>query len=417
MQESMAVGDSASPSKYASIDREQFKTECCAIADWWLRYATDRENGGFYGAVNYRNEPDRDAKKCVIMNVRALWFFSAAARFTGRRDYYDAAIASFDYVAKHFVDREHGGVLWMLDAKGAMVDGRKHTYAQAFAIYAFSEFYDLTKSVEALRLSLDCFELIETHAKDSTDNGYLEGFTQSWGALDDVRLSAKEDNSPKTMNTNLHVLEAYTALHNAVRPVHPSAKRVAAALANELQVFCDHIVDLDGGHVRMFMNEQWVDHSTEYSFGHDIESSWLIQKAMHSLVDTEDDVARFQGCVDRLAEVGLARGLRPNGCMLDECNIASGQTGPTAWWVQAEAMVGFACMWSRGHGEQYLHAVMDIWAHVQEHYIDAEHGEWHWFAKYDLAPEESEYKVGPWKGPYHSGRAMMQVYALLSRAY
>lgn len=397
------------------IDRELFRAECCAIADWWLRYAVDKKNGGFYGEVSYCNEPNPDADKCIILNARVLWFFSAAAKFTGRQDYRDAAEASFAYIDKHFVDREYGGVLWMVDAKGDMVDGRKHTYAQAFAVYAFSAFYDLCGRQEVLQLALDCFALLEKHARDDMFGGYLEGFTQSWGVLDDVRLSLKEDNSPKTMNTNLHVLEAYTALHESVQGHPAHAGRVASALADELRVFCDHIVDLDSGHVRMFMDEQWGDRSTHHSFGHDIESSWLIQKAMHSLEKIPHfEVDRFQHHVDRLARTCLEQGVNANGSVVDERDITSGHCTKSAWWVQAEAMVGFANMWNHGAGEPYLDAVMHIWAHVQEHYIDSDYGEWHWYAKYDVTPENSDYKVGPWKAPYHSGRAMMQVYQLLS---
>lgn len=412
----MAMNADVQPLAPKSSECEQFRAQCCEIADWWLRYAVDHQNGGFYGAVDYKNEPDRNADKCIILNARVLWFFSAAAQFTGRQDYRDAAVASFHYIAKHFIDREHGGVLWMLEATGQPKEGRKHTYAQAFAVYAFSAYYDLSNDAEALRLALECFELIETHLKDTRYGGYWEGRTQSWGALEDVRLSIKEDNFPKTMNTNLHVLEAYTGLHNSLDAAHPSAAPVAAALADELQIYCDHIVDLKSGHVRMFMDEQWADHSREHSFGHDIESSWLIQKAMHSLADTEHGVARFQAHVNRLAEVSLTDGLQASGRMLDERNIATGHSGPTAWWVQAEAMVGFASMWAHGADDAYFHAVMTLWAHVQEHYMDSEHGEWHWFAVGDVAPNESEYKVGPWKAPYHSGRAMMQVFQLLSQA-
>lgn len=403
--------------KRGDIDCEPFRAECCAIADWWLRYAVDKENGGFYGQVSHCNIPNRGADKCIILNARVLWFFSAAAKFTGCQDYRDAAEKSFTYIKEHFVDHEYGGVLWMLNAKGEVVDGRKHTYAQAFAIYAFSAFFDLCGRSEVLQLALDYFDLLEKHARDRIFGGYFEGFTQSWGAHDDVRLSLKEDNSPKTMNTNLHVLEAYTALHESVRSQTAHAKRVGAALADELQVYCDHIVDLGSGHVRMFLDEQWVDRSTHHSFGHDIESSWLIQKAMHSLEGTShSEVARFQRHVDRLALTCLEQGLKSNGSMVDERDITSGHCTQSAWWVQAEAMVGFANMWRRGAGEQYLEAVLRIWAHIQEHYIDSEYGEWHWYAKYDVTPESSEYKVGPWKAPYHSGRAMMQVYQLLSAA-
>lgn len=402
-----------------------FKNECYAIADWWLEHAIDSDNGGFYGAISFDNTPDKTAEKSIILNARILWFLSEAAQFVqgcddGRKQAYSAgAHRVYQYVVDRFVDSENGGVLWLLDAKGKVVDGRKHTYAQGFAIYAFSAYYDLTGNQQAIDLAMQCFELIELHAKDNEFGGHFEARSQTWGHLEDIRLSEKEDNSPKTMNTNLHVLEAYTGLHNTIvshAGTVSSAQedKVRTALAASLQVLCDHVVNMETGHTNMFMSEAWQDHSRRFSFGHDIESSWLIYKAIKSLHGTKDAADHYMAQVRRLGEVAANDGLRDNGSMADEYEFENKVFCDNSWWVQAEAMVGLATMWSIGEGEGYKVSALKVWQYVQDNFMDHENGEWFWFSKQDQAPEESEYKVGPWKGPYHTGRAMMQMHHLFA---
>lgn len=392
----------------------EFMAECNAIANWWIVYAQDRENGGFWGEVAHDNVPKRDAPKSIILNTRILWFFSTLALRTKSAAHAEVARRAYYYLRERFIDRDHGGVYWMLNAAGDVIDGRKHTYAQAFAIYAFSAYYEFSGDRESLDLAMMCFTLLETHARDGRHGGYFEAYAQDWGPLADIRLSEKEDNSPKTMNTTLHVLEAFSGLCKAVPANHERRAEVCSALADILTVYCERVVDMQSGHLRMFMSEDWQDHSHAYSFGHDIESSWLIDKAIDVVVPHYPVAERYRAQVKRLAEVAWAEGLLPGGIMADEYDVASGVFSRSAWWVQAEAMVGFANMWAHGGGERYLDAAVSIWRHVQQSYLDREYGEWLWYSRHDLAPGLSEYKIGRWKAPYHNGRAMLLMHQLLS---
>ncbi len=394
---------------------QSFLGECCAIGDWWLAHAVDHEFGGFWGEVGRDNIPKKSAAKSVVLNARVLWFFSEAAVLSGRDTYADAAHRAFKYFIERFIDPVHGGAFWLVSATGELLDGRKHSYAQSFAIYALSAYYQLSRDPAALALALNIFDLLERHARDRQHGGYFEAFAQDWGPLAEIRLSPKEDNSPKTMNTNLHVLEAYTALFTAVREDTVRAAEVGPALAGLLQVFCERIVDMETGHLRMFMNEAWIDHSHGFSFGHDIEASWLIHKAMTALEVASYPVQRFIQQVERLAEVALRDGLSPTGRMADEYDLATDTYAMSSWWVQAEAMVGFANMWHLGYGDHYRAAALRIWGYVQENYLDREYGEWLWFAKTDVPPAATEYKIGAWKAPYHNGRAMMMMSKLLGQ--
>lgn len=412
----MAITPSLDIDPPLNVDPEGFRAEAYAIADWWLDYAQDLQNGGFYGQVAWDNRPVVDAQKCIILNARILWFFSEFSRFSDAAIYRAGAQRAYQYLCQHFMDGEYGGVFWMLDAEGQVVHGHKQTYGQAFTIYALCAYYDLTGESAVLESALEYFTLLEEHAADPVYGGYFEAFSRDWGPLEDVRLSEKEDNFPRTMNTHLHILEAYTALHNSVRAAegHVRQQEVAQALQNVLALYCERVVDLESGHVRMFMEENWQDRTRLYSFGHDIESSWLIDKASSSLAAAGISTDAYQIAVQRLAEVALRDGLQANGTMGDEYDPISAAFCHGAWWVQVEAMVGFTYRWKQGAGRAYWDAAQSIWQQVQKNYIDHEYGEWHWFSVADVPPEQSEYKVGAWKAPYHSGRAMMLMYQWLS---
>lgn len=409
----MAVAPFVDLSPPQGVDAAVFRKEAYAIADWWLEHAQDPHNGGYYGQIAWDNQPKANADKSIILNARILWFFSEFARFSAEPCYQAGAQRAYEYLQRHFVDHEHGGVVWMLDARGQTVDDRKHVYGQAFAIYGLCAYYDLTAQPAALELALQLFERLEAHAKDPAHGGYFEAFSRTWGSLADVRLSEKDDNAPKTMNTHLHILEAYTGLHKSVHSVegHPQAKAVEDALHSVLNTYCQRIVDLESGHVRMFMEADWRDCSHTYSFGHDIESSWLIEKAITCLQSTDP---LHTATVKRLAEVALCDGVQADGTMADEFHPATGAFSRSAWWVQAEAMVGLAYRWAHGGEQSYLDAAQGIWQQVQNRYKDHQYGEWHWFSSLDVPPEQSEYKVGAWKAPYHSGRAMILMSRLLA---
>ncbi len=410
----MAVGNNMAAGAPLPELASEFMAECNAIADWWLTHGQDLENGGFWGEVAHNNAPKRDAPKSVILNTRILWFFSVLAVRTDEEAHHAAARRAYHYLRERFVDHNYGGVYWMLDAKGELLDGRKHSYAQAFAIYAFSAYYELSGDSDALDLALMCFDMLETRARDRLHGGYFEAYAQDWGPLADVRLSEKEDNSPKTMNTSLHVLEAFSGLCHALPADHGRRDQAFSALNNILTVYCERVVDMDSGHLRMFMSEDWQDHSHAYSFGHDIESSWLIEKAINVLAADYPAVECYRSQVARLAEISLAEGLLSTGGMADEYDRATGEFTISSWWVQAEAMVGFASRWAHGGGEHYFDAALSIWRHVQQSYLDRQYGEWLWHSRNDVAPELSEYKTGSWKAPYHNGRAMLLMHDILS---
>lgn len=404
--EAMAVGQRL---------QEEFRQELRAIADWWVNYAQDHERGGFYGEVDQHNRPVENASKGVILNARILWFFSAVAKEVDNPAYHQCADRAFYYLRDYFFDRECRGVYWELNAAGEPINTKKQVYAQAFAIYALTAYYQLTQRKQALDLAMECFELLEQHAIDRQNQGYLEAFTQRWGVLEDLRLSEKDLNFPKSQNTHLHVLEAYTNLYQ----VQPTEK-IRTALAYNIDLFDRYMIDTSTHHLRMFMDLDWRDHSPGFTYGHDIEAVWLIAKALDAL-DDENYRRLLMPKLLQVAQVNLQEARGSQGQVIDSYDFSSKTKNTQAvWWVQAEALVGYLFAFTASGDFAYLQAVERVWAFINTHQIDQQRGEWLWLSREDTStpaypeapPGDSaaapNYKAGFWKCPYHNGRAMIE---------
>lgn len=376
------------------------EAELLAIARWWADNTLDHQ--GFIGELSATGEMVA-APKGIILNARILWFFSEYCLTHGaaRRALADRA---YHYLVRHFVDREQGGVYWSVDAAGQPLDTKKQTYAQAFAIYGLSAYYRLSKNAESLALAHALFALVERHCLDDHAGGYVEALDRHWQPLADVRLSEKDENAPKTMNNHLHVLEAYTGLHLACR-----RPEYAAAVRKNILWMCDNITDAHTGHLRLFMDMQWHDLSPSYSYGHDIEASWLIYEALEVLGDAAL-LQRYTPLVLQLAETCVREGIGEQGQVLDKFDKATGyRHNESEWWVQAEAMVGFVNAWQLSGEPRYLRAAQSVWDYIQRYQLDRHGGEWHWYSTLDQQKGFQRYKMGFWKGPYHNGRAMLEV--------
>ena len=338
-----------------------------------------------------------------MLNTRILWFFSEVAAVIDKPAYRDAAVRAYDYLVDYFFDKELGGVYWELDAQGKPVNTKKQTYAQAFAVYALCSYYKLTGDEQAMAHALDCFALLEEKTIDRVNEGYFEAFTREWGKMDDVRLSDKDLNYPKSMNTHLHVLEAYTTLNKA----KPS-EQIKQALRYNIDCFDKYLINKDNGHLRMFLNETWEDFSPGYTYGHDIECSWLLSKALNSLNDSQV-TQRMTPSIIKLADITLQEAMGEHGEVLDAFDFASGEKQTErVWWVQAEALVGFLNVYTLTRDERYLTVANNVWAFIKHYQRDSQHGEWLWLSTLDVDHGEEAYKVGFWKGPYHNGRAMLE---------
>ena len=373
------------------------------ILPFWMTTMTDPVNGGFYGRIDGSNHVCDDADKGCVLNARILWTFSSAFRIMKSPDYLKTAERSKDYLLNHFFDPGYGGVYWLLDHKGNMKDGKKQIYAQAFAIYGLTEYYRITKDQACLDKAIDLFRLIEKYSFDIKLNGYFEAFSREWGAIDDLRLSTKDANEKKTMNTHLHVLEAYTNLFR----VWPD-DLLKIQLRNLIEVFADKIVNNQTFNLKMFFDEEWNDKTDLVSYGHNIESSWLIYEAA-LVLDDKNITKRVKDICIRIADVSK-EGIMPDGSMIYERFFSTGKTDSDRhWWVQAETVVGFLNAYAMTENEEYLEISLKTWKFISENLIDKNNGEWFWSVDNNLKPNLKEDKAGFWKCPYHDSRMCLEI--------
>ncbi|MEE2692618.1 MAG: AGE family epimerase/isomerase [Pseudomonadota bacterium] len=384
-------------------DPSEFREELRRICSWWLTHAEDRARGGLYGEIGDDNTPRLDADKGVILHTRALWFFSEAARIAPLSGMEPSARELYGYVVEKFVDSEHGGLVWSLNADGAWSADRKQVYAQAFAIYAFSAYARAFDDTEALARALSLARLLEDKVRDVKHGGYIEAFACDWSSIDDVRLSARDLNAPKTMNTHLHVLEAMTALHAAAKNTI-----TADLLARNIDLFVKWFIEPRSEHLSLFYSMDWKDLCADESYGHDIEASWLLWEAAQVLGDEERlETARKHALA--LAHSTLLKAVGADGGLVYERHAdARGLVSERHWWPQAEALVGFYNAYELTGDARFADAAANVWAFIKANHIDHERGEWSWLAKTN-APKRGPYKAGFWKGPYHNGRAMIEM--------
>lgn len=380
------------------------------ILPYWLDRMQD-SRGGFYGRRDGSDRLDDDAPKGAILNGRLLWTFSAAYRTTGRKEYLEAADRVLDYIMSHFIDREYGGVYWSLTADGMPLDTKKQFYAIGFVIYGLSEYVRATGDRKALDMAVDLYRCIETHSRDAAKGGYIEAMTRDWRPIDDMRLSDKDTNCSKTMNTHLHIIEPYTNLYR----VWPD-EGLRADIMHLMHIFLDIMEDSRTHHLGLFFDDDWNRIDANISYGHDIEASWLLLETAQVLGD-ESLLEKTLAHTRAIANAAL-EGRRDNGSMIYErVEAPDGSVhidGDLHWWVQAEDVIGLVYLY-RFHGvEEALAKAFDSWTYIKENLIDREGGEWHWSRRADGTVNRDDDKAGFWKCPYHNSRMCMEVARVLS---
>ncbi len=382
---------------------EDFLTELEGdILPYWTSKMED-PRGGWYGRIDGKGVTDAAADKGAILNSRILWTFSSAYRLLGKSGYRLAADRAYREVRDRFIDRELGGMYWSLDSEGRPKDCHKQFYAIAFGIYGLAEYYRATLCAEALELAVGLFDCIESHSYDPRGGGYAEAAARDWSPIEDVRLSEKDQNDSRTMNTHLHILEAYTCLYRVWKD-----GRLRAALAKLIGIFTSKIVRPDG-HLGLFFGDDWSSHSTAVSYGHDIEASWLLAEAAEVLGDGE--VARECESVCHRIACAAMEGFSPEGGMIYEYDPADGRRdGDRHWWVQAETVAGCHHRYLKTGDRRWEEAAEACWKFIREHLLSPD-GEWYWSIRADGSVNTDDDRAGFWKCPYHNGRMCMEVLA------
>lgn len=362
----------------------------------------DDENGGFYGFMSCGLELDRQADKGVILHSRILWFYSNAYMTLGAEQLLDNAKHAYTFIKDCCIDYEFGGVYWMMDYKGKPVDTMKHTYNIAFAIYALSSYYRASGDREALTLAYRLFDDIEKNTLD--EYGYREAFDREWNLVDNEALSENGLKADKTMNAILHLIEAYTELYKA-----DGSEKVAERLKFQLGQMRDIVYTPETNALKVFFDTAFNLVGDIHSYGHDIEATWLMDRACDVLGDEE--------LKKQFAEMGLKISHNIQDIAMDDGALNNERdkdeiNRTRVWWVQAEAVVGFINAYQHSGEEKFLASAKSVWENIKEYIIDKrEGGEWYAEVTYDHVPRECKETVGPWKCPYHNGRMCMEVIA------
>ncbi|RME72397.1 MAG: N-acyl-D-glucosamine 2-epimerase [Chloroflexi bacterium] len=372
------------------------------ILPFYLQHALDSQNRGFYGYIDRYKRINSAAPKGLIQHTRILWTFSRAYRLLDRPEYLAMARRAYQDLLAMFWDPHDDGFYWLVYADGAPLEADKITYGQAFGIYSLAEYFLATRHQESLDYALHLFDLLQRYTLDPQHGGYFEGRARGWLPNGIYTLDNKQPPAAKSMNTHLHLIEAFTALLLA-----SSSTAVRDALHNLLGLTLRHILSASGDHFRLFFADNWQSLNDHISYGHDIEGSWLLVEAAEAL-DDPTLTEKMHRISLTMAEAVLRQGVDTDGGLFNEASPAGLLDDHKDWWPQAEAMVGFLNAYQLSRRPEFLQASLNAWHFAQKHLVDRQQGEWFWGIAHDGHIYRPE-KTCSWKGPYHNGRACMEV--------
>ena len=393
------MGNNTTAQFKESVQRELFEN----IVPFWVKHTRDNVHGGFYGRINNNLQIYKKADKSLILTVRVLWTFSALQRLKEDDDYLQMAEHAYRFLSEKFLDRKYGGAFWLVDYQGRVLETKKKIYGQAFTIYALAEYYSAFNRQQALEQAVNIYNLIEANNHDNANLGYFEAANRDWTETEEMRLSEVDMNEVKSMNTHLHLMEAYTNLYR----VWPD-KKLKQRLKELIEVFTKHIIDNKKYHLQLFFNEFWHVKSDIVSFGHDIEASWLLCETA-DVLENDQLKKSVENNALKMVDAVIKDGFNENDAIYVEMNGKGEIFKKIQWWQQAEAVVGLLNAFKISRDEKYYNHARNAWSFIEKAFADKKNGEWFYELDEDGRPTESYCKVSEWKGPYHNSRACMEI--------
>jgi mannobiose 2-epimerase len=389
-----------------STKLKQLKTELSdeleSILNYWSKNTLDNENGGFIGQIDFNDNIIANTEKGAVLNARILWSFSAGYKETKNENYKKIAKRAFEFLSQYFYDSEFGGLFWSINPDKTPKDTKNQIYALAFAIYGLSEYYAISKDDKALEIAINLYLKIQEHSYDPENKGYFEALTRDWQPIDDLRLSDKDANEKKTMNTHLHIVEAYANLYKVWKD-----KKLQNDIIELLETIEEHFINPKTGHLKLFFDENWIEKPDVISYGHDIEAAWLLLQCAE-ISEDETLIANYKKHAIQMAEV-TKDGLDSDGGLWYELDPEKNKlVAEKHWWVQSEALIGFYNAYQITGDETYLEIVYKNWTFIKKYILDKENGEWFWGINRDYSLIEKD-KAGFWKCPYHNSRACLEL--------
>lgn len=371
------------------------------ILPFWIKYAPDPADG-FYGGIRNDGTPMQHAERGVVLNARILWTFSTAYRLLNDQVYKEIADRAQQYFIQYFIDPEYGGSYWSVAADGTPANTEKQTYGIAFGIYGLAEHYRAMENQESLKQAIALYEALEKYVFDPLNGGYIESFTREWQMPERYGYDGK-GLAVKTMNTHLHMLEAYTGLYRVWKD-----EGLKKQLRGLIDIFTEKIIDQQRWHERLFLTMDWKNLEEIDSYGHDVELSWLLYEAAEVLGD-EKVIEQIEHIALKLVDTQMKEGWTEEGAMLYERDKGEIK-GSLDWWPQAESVVAFYNAWQISNDPKYLDAAYKTWNWIKDHLIDYEYGEWYRGMTMDGIVQKNRPKADMWKCPYHNSRMGFELY-------
>lgn len=382
--------------------KSELETELDSILKYWSNNTVDKQNDGFIGQIDFNDHIVADSEKGSVLNARILWTFSASYQTTKNENHKKLAERAFEFLSEHFYDKQFGGLFWSINADKTPKDTKNQIYALAFAIYGLSEYYAISKNEKALEIAINLYSKIQDYSYDPVNKGYLEAFTRDWKPIEDLRLSEKDANEKKTMNTHLHIIEAYANLYKVWKD-----KTLQNIMVELLETIEKHFINTETGHLRLFFDENWIEKPDVISYGHDIEAAWLLQQCAE-ISENESLITNYKKYAVQIAEA-TKKGLDSDGGLWYEYDPEKKELiAEKHWWPQAEALIGFYNAYQLTGKEEYLDIVFNNWEFTKKYILDKENGEWFWGVYSDYSIMQKD-KAGFWKCPYHNGRACLEL--------
>ncbi|MDP5199582.1 AGE family epimerase/isomerase [Flavobacterium sp. DG2-3] len=382
--------------------KSELTAELDSILNYWSKRTIDDQNGGFVGQIDFNDHQIANAEKGSVLNARILWTFSASYKTTKNENHKKLAERAFDFLVAYFYDTQFGGLFWSINEDKTPKDTKNQIYALAFAIYGLSEYYSISQEERALEIAKNLYHKIQEYSYDPENKGYFEAFTRDWKPIEDLRLSEKDANEKKTMNTHLHIIEGYANLYKVWKD-----EKLLADIVELLETIEKYFINTKTGHLRLFFDENWKEKPDVISYGHDIEAAWLLQQCAE-ISGNEKLIAKYKKHAIQIAEA-TKKGLDSDGGLWYEYDPETKELiAEKHWWPQAEALIGFYNAYQLTGKEEYLDIVLKNWSFIKKHILDKKNGEWFW-GVYDDYYTIKKDKAGFWKCPYHNGRACLEL--------
>jgi len=387
--------------------------------------------GGYLSTFTYDFKPTGNQDKMIVTQARHTWSTAKAALFYHDSSYVKMSRHGFYFLRDKMWDAEFGGFYTLVNREGAAKSKMKEAYGNAFGIYALAAYYECSGDTAALGLAQRAFMWLEKHSHDPVRKGYFQHLERDGTPV--VRtavMDSRAETGYKDQNSSIHLLEAFTALYH----VWPDPL-VRQRLQEMLLLIRDRIVT-PRGYLQLFFTPDWrpvsfrdsaetsimqhknLDH---VSFGHDVETAYLMQEASEAL-GLKDDKATF-AMGKKMVDHALANGWdNALGGFYDEGYYFKDKPGCTIinksknWWAQAEGL-NTLLIFSDIYPNDPMHyrdRFVKLWQYVQTYMIDHEHGDWYEEGLDNEPQRKTALKAHIWKGTYHTFRALSNCIKRLS---